>query len=424
MDQRAAPDDARLAEAVIAGFGGTLPPRLGVAVSGGGDSLALMFLLEGICATTGSQLCVVTVDHGLRPEAADEARFVARHAAALGLSHDTLEWRGWDGQGNLQNAAREARFGLMAEWAQRKDLPVVALGHTADDQAETLLMRLARRAGVDGLSGVAPQSQRLGTTWARPLLGLRREALRDYLRRRGVNWVDDPSNDDPRYARIRTRHTLAAVEPLGVDPEALADVAANMASARAALDHYADRAAAEILHTEAGAVVIDAKGLFALPEETRRRLILRALSWINGNVYPPRRAAVTALIDGLAQERTGTLDGCQALCRRGKIWVFREFNAVRDHTTLIDALWDNRWRAQSATSEQPSGLQLRALGPQGLVQCAAWREMQRPRAVLLSTPAIWQGDKLLAAPLAGLGHKWHVQLERGAAWLKTAPLSH
>ncbi|MEX3316879.1 tRNA lysidine(34) synthetase TilS [Sulfitobacter sp. PS-8MA] len=423
MTKAAAPASAGLAEKLMAGLGGALPPCLGVAVSGGGDSMALLSLLHRLCASAGTDLEVATVDHGLRPEAAAEAAFVARHAAALGLPHETLRWRGWDGQGNLQNEARQARYRLIAEWAGRRDLPFVALGHTADDQAETVLMRLARRAGVDGLSAMAPRSRRHGITWLRPLLSLRREALRDYLRETGVEWVDDPSNDDLHYARIQARQTLAQLEPLGLDAEALVEVARNMASARAALDHQTDRAASEFLRIEAGAVVAEAEGFFAAPEEIRRRLILRALGWISGRPYAPRRAPVAALIARLAEGQAATLDGCQALLRRGEIWIFREYNAVAAHVVPADHIWDSRWRATSDAAT-PAGAELRALGPQGLAQCPEWRDTGRPRAMLLSTPALWQGDRLLAAPLAGLDEKWHVQLERDAAWFKTAPLSH
>lgn len=422
MDRRAAPDDARLIETVAAAMGGALPNALGVAVSGGGDSMALLFLLQNLAEASSTTLHVVTVDHGLRPEAAEEARMVARHAAALGLSHDTLTWRGWDGQGNLQNEAREARFSLIADWARQRGIGDVAMGHTADDQAETLLMRLARRAGVDGLTAMSPQSTRHGVTWHRPLLSLRREALREYLRRQGTDWAEDPGNEDLRYARIRARQALATLEPLGIDPQALADVAANMGSARAALDFYADRAAGEIMQAQAGAVTIDAEALFDLPDETRRRLVQRAIQWITGHIYPPRRAALSALIDDMAQGRGGTLDGCQTLSRRGQIWIFREFNALRGEAVPVDALWDGRWRVDGP--QAPQGAQIRALGAAGLAQCSDWRALDLPRPVLLSTPGVWQGDTLLAAPLAGLAQKWHVQLQRDAAWLKTAPLSH
>lgn len=120
MTAPAATADAALTEELLSGLGGALPPRLGVAVSGGGDSMALLSLLHGMAVAAGSHLETVTVDHGLRPEAAEEATMVARHAARLGLAHETLHWRDWDGQGNLQNAAREARYRLMAGWAARR----------------------------------------------------------------------------------------------------------------------------------------------------------------------------------------------------------------------------------------------------------------------------------------------------------------
>jgi len=385
--------------------------------------MALMSLLHALCAAAGTVLETVTVDHGLRSEAAAEAEFVARCARILGLHHETLQWRGWDGQGNLQNAAREARYALMADWAMRRNLPSIALGHTADDQAETVLMRLARRAGVDGLSAMAPQSTRHGVTWLRPLLFARREALRDYLRRAGLEWVEDPSNDDPRYARIQTRQTLAALIPLGIDVETLAEVAGNMARARDALEWQTDQTAGDILRMEAGALVMRAEAFFAAPEEIRRRLVIRALGKISGAAYPPRRGPVAALIAGLAEGQAATLDGCQALLWRGEIWLFREYNAVRDHRVPVDHLWDKRWRAVPSGGST-EGAELRALGPDGLAQCPDWRSLGRPRAMLLSTPAIWQGAQLLAAPLAGLDEKWHVLLESGAEWINTAPLSH
>lgn len=423
MAAPAALADAALADRLVAELGGTLPPRLGVAVSGGGDSMALLTLLHGLCAAAGTHLEAVTVDHGLRPEAATEAAFVARYAGALGLPHETLQWRGWEGQGNLQNAAREARYRLMADWAARRDLPCIALGHTADDQAETVLMRLARRSGVDGLSAMAPQSRRHGVTWLRPLLFARRESLRDYLRRGGLEWVEDPSNDDPRFARIRTRQTLAALAPLGIDVETLAEVASNMAVARDALERQTERAAGDILRMEGGALVMRSEAFFAEPEEIRRRLLIRALGKISGSAYPPRRGPVASLISGLAEGQAATLDGCQALVRRGEIWLFREYNAVRDHRVPVAHLWDKRWRAVSSGGA-PEGAELHALGPDGLAQCPNWRSLGRPRAMLLSTPAIWQGAQLLAAPLAGLDEKWHVLLESGAEWINTAPLSH
>ncbi|MGJ8618282.1 MAG: tRNA lysidine(34) synthetase TilS, partial [Sulfitobacter sp.] len=135
---------ARLTQQVADAFLPHPPDVLGVAVSGGGDSMALLHLLHGLSALHGTKLRAVTVNHGLRPEAASEAQMVQAFCATLGVQHDTLMWKDWDGIGNLQNAARQARYQMMADWATIHGISTIALGHTADDQAETFLMRLAR----------------------------------------------------------------------------------------------------------------------------------------------------------------------------------------------------------------------------------------------------------------------------------------
>lgn len=264
---------------------------LGVAVSGGGDSLALLHLLCDLTRDTGPRLAAVTVDHGLRPESADEAAMVGSVCAGLGVEHEVLRWDGWDGQGNLQDRARQARYELIAVWAGKRGIGRVALGHTQDDQAETVLMGLARGAGVDGLSAMAPTMNRNGIEWLRPMLGLRRQDLRAYLSGKGVTWADDPSNEDSRFERIRVRQALSALADVGIGVPGLAEVATRMRSARDALTARTDAAAREIARIEAGAVVLDRAAFLGLEEEIARRLLLRALCWINGSRHAPRRAA-------------------------------------------------------------------------------------------------------------------------------------
>ena len=234
---------------------GALEPRpacLGVAVSGGSDSLALLYLVADWTRQSGVELQVATVDHRLRPEAADEARMVAEHCRTLGASHDTLIWEHEDAAGNLQDMARRARYRLLADWADERGVGLILLGHTLDDQAETFLMRLARGSGVDGLSGMAESRVDDGITWLRPLLGCTREALRDELRSRGLTWSDDPSNEDEKYSRVRVRKLLSALAPLGLDAEKLADTAARMASAREALEIETRRQAEMIAKVDMG----------------------------------------------------------------------------------------------------------------------------------------------------------------------------
>ncbi|MFD2737956.1 tRNA lysidine(34) synthetase TilS [Sulfitobacter aestuarii] len=401
------------------------PERIGVAVSGGGDSMALLQLLHRFCATQVCTLFAVTVDHGLRAGAVEEAALVARHCADLGIEHDILKWHGWDGSGNLQNAARTARYGLMVDWARTRGLDHVALGHTADDQAETLLMRLARRAGVDGLSGMAPRRLHDGITWLRPLLGVSRAELREYLRSEGVVWVEDPSNEDERFERIRARQTLAALAPLGIDAEGLSAVAANLSQARRALDWQTFLAARDMAEIHAGAVVFDRRRLLILPDEIQRRLLIGALNWISGAPYPPRRGAVSGMIKALQKGQAGTVDGCHARPNQGRIWVFREYDKVRDSRAALDTPWDGRWKLRPpADVPQNETLHVGPLGGAGLTQCPDWRATGRPHAVLLSTPAIWQGDALIAAPLAGMGGNWQAELLDGAEGFFTALLSH
>jgi len=259
-----------------------LPPRLGVAVSGGGDSVALMHLLHQIAQREGLELYAATVNHGLRPEAATEAERVVEQAARLDIPHETLVWQGWDRSGNLQDQARQARYGLLTEWAHRNSIAAIALGHTADDQAETVLMRLGRAAGVTGLSGMPDTREYKGLTLLRPMLRVSRQALRDYLSEIGVDWIDDPSNHDLRFDRIKAREALASLDTLGISAKSLARVAENLAQAREALALYTQESAREVAVTDGGDICFSRNGFTALPNEIQRRLLVGCIAWIAG----------------------------------------------------------------------------------------------------------------------------------------------
>ncbi|WP_254694199.1 tRNA lysidine(34) synthetase TilS [Sulfitobacter sp. SK012] len=402
-----------------------MPPRLGVAVSGGGDSVALLCLAREMCATQGSALFAVTVDHGLRAESTDEAQTVATLCEELGVPHEVLRWGMWDGHGNLQNAAREARYELMGDWAARHDIGTVALGHTADDQAETMLMRIARRSGVDGLCGIPARQSRHGIDWVRPLLQAKRANLRTYLTENHISWVDDPSNDDTAFDRIKARRALTELAGLGIDAEAFQAVAENMVRVRKALILQTSLAAHDLCHLGGGGVSMCARKLLALPDEIRRRLLVQAIGWITGNVYPARRDAVLGLMAALERGTGATLDGCQVTVHRGQIWIFREYQAVRHMRCSIVDTWDNRWQFRSAEPVVDKGnLELRALGEEGLGQCGDWRAVGLPRALLLGTPSVWEGDHLVAAPLANPDNKWRAELDGGEEAFFATLLSH
>jgi len=194
-------DDGGLIHAVDTAFSENEPKTVGIAVSGGGDSMALLHAAIHRADLAGTALEAVTVDHGLREEAAEEANMVARYCATFGIPHTTLKWNGADASGNIASAGRDARYRLISNWAKSRAIGGVLLGHTLDDIAETFLMRLARKSGVDGLSMMETQFERNGMRWSRPFWQHARADLRDYLIRHGVPWVDDPTNDDEAYER-------------------------------------------------------------------------------------------------------------------------------------------------------------------------------------------------------------------------------
>ncbi len=384
--------------------------------------MALLTLLHELSAQSGMWLAAVTVDHGLRPEAADEAAAVAAYCARLGIGHETLHWKGWDGTGNVQKAARDARYGLMTTWAKQQNIDAIALGHTQDDQAETVVMRLARGSGVDGLSAMAPARHSAGILWVRPMLGLRRAALRDFLRERNVAWHDDLSNEDCRFERVKARRALEHLEPLGISAAVLAQVAGHMQNAQQALERETCRVAQTISTPRAGGVDIDFAAFESLPDDIARRLIQSAMSWITGKEYGPRGKSLMAVLRRLPNEKSATLDGCRFILRKNKLWILREYHAVIGKKAPIDTPWDGRWQVFGPKSTGP--FHVAALGPEGLKHCPGWRDSGLPRDLLLASPAVWHGATFCAAPLAGRAEGWRAELVTGDATFFRTPISH
>ncbi|WP_322889875.1 MULTISPECIES: tRNA lysidine(34) synthetase TilS [unclassified Yoonia] len=389
----------RLAPAFIALLQSGCP--VGFAVSGGGDSLALLHL----AAAYGGRISVASVDHGLRPESAIECAMVAGICRGYGFAHQTLKWTGWDGRGNLQDQARQARYHLLAGWAQAQRITDIALGHTADDQVETIIMALARGAGVDGLAGMAPVTLRDGLRYHRPLLHVTRSALRDDLSTRGHVWYEDPSNDDPAYTRIRIRQAAGLLAELGLTPQALGQVAQNMAAAAAALDDQTvDLARACLLHQKGDVLVT--LPLRTLSQEQARRLVLAAMGQVNRHLAAPRRDEQLRLMQSLFDGQGATLGGCLMSFEGPVLRVGREPKAVADLKAPTTALWDGRWRL---SGPHAADLAVRALGA-GIDLCPDWRHSGLPRRSLQATPAVWRGDMLVSAPLAGFGADWSAQI--------------
>lgn len=383
------------------GLGDAAGAPLGLAVSGGGDSMAMLQL----AVAAGLRVAVATVDHGLRPESAAEAALVGRVCAGLGVPHVVLAWQ-WDRKGNLQDQARRARRELMAEWARRRGIGCVAFGHTQDDVAETFLMRLSRGAGVDGLAAMVPVWVGQGIGWARPLLGASRAELRDYLRGIGAVWVEDPSNDVLRFDRVKARKALITLAPLGLNAARLAEVAAHLAEARAALDCVAGRAFEAVVVADQGAFVIDAVALAAEPDEVQRRVVLGVIHQISRAEFGPRGPSLARIQAAVLAGQPSGLAGVRFLPGKAGMRAFRDAQAVKAVVSGPNQRWDGRWRVSGPWQES---MDVRALGVAGLAACADWRRSGRPRAELLGSPSVWLGARLIAAPLAGFGLEWRAE---------------
>ncbi|MCK1544356.1 tRNA lysidine(34) synthetase TilS [Bradyrhizobium sp. 147] len=300
-DDDNSPISAREARRLFAGL--KTAPALVLAVSGGPDSVALMWLAARWrrSLARGPQLTVVTVDHGLRPEAAREAREVRRLAADLGLPHRTLRWRGAKPKTGLPAAAREARYRLLAQAARAVGASHVLTAHTRDDQAETLLMRMLRGSGLAGLSAMAGVSERDGIVLARPLLDVPKAQLIATLKRAKVGFADDPSNRDTAFTRPRLRALLPQLAAEGGDARTLVRLASRLARANAAVEVLADGAERFLrlrdrdVAPQAGVRSFEALAFAALPDEVRLRLLLRAIDAL-GHEGPAELGKVESLL--------------------------------------------------------------------------------------------------------------------------------
>jgi tRNA(Ile)-lysidine synthase len=412
-------------------------PRVAVAVSGGSDSMALALLAADWAIRRGGAIAAITVDHGLRAAAAAEARQVGRWLRARGVAHRILCWRPPAGalSGGVQAAARAARYALLTDWCRRHGVLHLALAHQQEDQAETLLLRLARGSGLDGLAAMAPITERAGVRLIRPLLPIARTRLRAMLADARQPWIDDPSNDDPAHARIRMRRLLPGLAAEGLDAARLAATAAHLGRARAAIDDAVAEllAKAAIIHP-AGYVRLDAAVLRSAPAEVSLRALARCLMAVGGSAYVPRHDRLDRLHGKMragALAGGATLAGCLIAPRRGALLVCREPAMAAEEVVIAPGatvLWDGRFRISlkpDSGARRPR-LVVRRLGIDGWAAIAARDPRLRghpvPSLVRPSLPALWGARGVIAVPhLDNSGVHAHMIVR--AAFLPGVPLA-
>lgn len=322
-------------------------PCLAVAVSGGRDSLCLALLANEWAAGRGGAVVALIVDHGLRAEAGGEARSTARLLEAHGIEAAVLRWTAAKPRSGLQEAARRARYGLLREACRERGILHLLVAHHANDQAETLVMRAARRSGPDGMAGMAALVESADGRLLRPLLSVRRARLSATLAARDVAWIDDPSNVDPRFERARLRLAGGAGTGPGSGPgvrgagNARSDQEGRVAEAGVALFESDDR----------GGIAVDHGGFDRLPIEVRRRLLSRLVQGLGGSDHPPRRARLDRAAGRMSgrpeRGKSGrsadfTLSGCRFVLRQApsggrERWIVRPESGRKGRQPLIPA---------------------------------------------------------------------------------------
>ena len=313
-------------------------PALAVAVSGGRDSIALAVLTHQWAGERHGRVLALVVDHGLRPESAGEARATCERLATLGIEAETLAWSGEKPATRIQQAARDARYRLLFEACLRHGILHLLTAHHADDQVETLAMRAARESGPDGLAGMAALVEHRNARLLRPLLAVPRARLTATLQARGIGWIDDPSNEDRRFERVRVRQD-------GRAPLAPTD-------GRSVRDREVAQAALRTLEVGPQGVALDQLAMSDLSKEITGRLLGRVVRAVAGGAYPPRRERLERAVARLSTAEDGgrsgsgrsgksrdfTLSGCQLMLRRDPAtrrlrWIVRPESGRRNNKT-------------------------------------------------------------------------------------------
>lgn len=373
--------------------------------------MALALLADHWARAQGGRVFALTVDHGLRPEAAAEAETVRHWMAARGIHHEILRWQGRKPGQGIQAAARAARYQLLTDWCRARGILHLLVAHHADDQAETVRMRELRRSGPTGLRGmaaVAPPPVE-GPRWPlvlRPLLGFSRRDLVATLKALDQAWIEDPSNQNPAFTRVALRRRL--MEDPG-ERQRLLDLAAATRATVADMDARLVVEAARMVSLHpAGLAVVERQLFNAVSEELARRFWERLLTTIGGAIYPPRGPALDRLVAAARDPAFSgcTLGGCRITAGPRRLTVSREVAAVSAEVAYESGMvWDGRFTLRGA---MPGAAVVRRLGAAGRHSLKPQQGLdpalaKLPASAVMALPALYADEKLIAVPRLALG---------------------
>lgn len=382
--------------------------RVALAVSGGGDSMALMVLAHSWAAhdPDAPAFTVLSVDHGLRAESRSEAEWVVARAADMGLPGHILTWPDVPARASQQEA-REVRYDLLCGFARDHGIEAVVTAHTRDDVAETFLMRLARGSGVDGLAAMVPETDLRGVALFRPLLELSRAELRRELDARGASWLEDPGNADARFERTRMRAALNLLASVGITQERIAESAGRLRRSRTAIDQAAASFLVQHVDAEAcGYLRVQSPPLASIPDEVAIRALQRMLCAVAGRPRPLRLRKLEMLVGHLrhVSRVAMTLGGCMLMRadREDALFICREPGRLQAAPVVLashqSVVWDGRFRVR-AGALQSGSVTVDALGEVNLAALPEAVRRAHPRPALAAMPGLYAGGALVGVPL-------------------------
>lgn len=375
---------------------------LALAVSGGPDSMALAICALRWAQTTNTKLVAFIVDHALRPQSGDETEQTHKTLSQLGMNSEILRWEHAPIVTRLHSTARKARYQLLMDACKKHGFDTLMLAHQREDQAETILMRLAKGSGIDGLAGMATKSESEGIRLLRPLLAFPKERLIATCGEAHISFITDPSNMSDQFARGRLRRVLPLLEKEGFTVDRLFDLGHRAAEARDALDHYANIFIQQHAQQDvAGVIRIDRAAMISQPRAIIQRVMTSALQAIYAQDYAPEYTTLNSLITTLLAPDTmppRTLHGCLISLNEKYIIIMREYAGISDAPTLRPGettSWDDRWNVALSPDAPVGDYIIRPLGnpPQNVIEKLApglTRLVPQGRA-RASLPSLWQG---------------------------------
>lgn len=395
-------------DAIYNHFSTLFPPNsfIAVAVSGGADSMALCLLLDDWSKLYPQNIMALIVDHGLRHETRKEIQKTVKWLSTNGVTYEILYWKDKKPLTGVQSAARSARYSLMLQWCHNNNFKTLVTGHHLEDQVETFLLRVEGGSGLDGLSSMSYIADRAGISLVRPLLGVPKIFLREYLNSRRQIWIEDPSNQSLAFRRTAIRGILTNLKERGLPASRINKVINNLDLVRRHLSGVTQvffERAVRIL-PEAFCIV-DLSALKSLPEPILARVLIKIILEFNAKVYPPKRRSIEHLIENIRslKIRNFTLGGCYFVFRGPSLFVCRDPRSISTQRVFSGDkfIWDSLFNIVISGPQRENG-RLSALGEKGWIEivqkCPELKNIKIPNPVVVTLPTLFDEFGVIEVP--------------------------